>query len=190
MNSERACIEKVLAGDAAAFDDLVHEHGSYVFRIAGNMVAPQDVEEVAQEAFIRAFRDLRSYRFQAPFRHWLARIAVRACYDHWRRERRRRLVPVDDQQLRALELEASELRRGEEAAVERAREILGWALAHLAPPDRLAFSLLYLEDVPMREAAGMMGWSLAKIKARSFRARRALRKLLAARKADDEEETS
>lgn len=63
-------------------------------------------------------------------------------------------------------------------AVERARDLMDRVLEHLAPEDRLVFTLLYLEELPMKEAALALNWSVARVKIRSFRARRALRKVL------------
>lgn len=171
-------IEKVLAGDLTAFEDLVREYKSHVFKIVSNMVASKDVEEVAHEAFVRVFKDLASYQRRAPFPHWLSRVTERTCYDHWRKEKRRKAVPVSDNELQALEMEVASLRQSEDSAIERAKELLDWALEHLDPQDRLAFALLYLDGMSMEQVGKVLNWSLAKVKMRSFRARRALKKLL------------
>ncbi len=181
LANRQQTIERVISGDVAAFEDIVHSYSDHVFRIVANMVSSQDVEEVAQEVFIRVFTDLTGYRKSAPFEHWLSRVTVRTCYDYWRRYRRQRVVPVSDDQLQLLEQEAAQLDRSDTAAVERAKELLDWALGHLKPQDRLAFSLLYLEEMSMKELGEMLGWSVAQVKIRSFRARQALRKQLTAK---------
>lgn len=178
LDTDWSIIERVLGGDSAAFSDLVQRHKPHVLKIVSHMVASQDVEEVAHEAFIRVFRDLSSYGKRAPFQHWLSKVTVRTCYDYWRKQRSRRVFALSDEDLTALEAEFSGKCQVDDAAVERARELLDWALEHLAPQDRLAFSLLYLEERSMKEVSEIMGWSLAQVKIRSFRARRALRKLL------------
>ena len=178
MEDERQIIKKVLAGDSAAFAEIVRLHRPHVFKIVANMVSWPEIEEVAHEVFIRAYKHLPGYRSTAPFEHWLSKVAVRTCYDYWRRRRRQKVTPVSDEELQALEREVSRLDRFEVQAVERARELLDWALDHLGPADRLAFSLLYLEEMSMKEVAGALGWSIPQVKMRSFRARRLLRKRL------------
>ena len=161
-----------------AFEELLHAHKAHVFKIAAAMVGAADAEEVAHEVFVKAYRDLSSYRRKAPFEHWLARITVHSCHDFWRKKKGDRLVPLSTDDLNMLENHSAGQDRIENIAVGRAREILERVLAHLAPDDRLAFTLLYLEELPMREVALAMGWSLAMVKIRSFRARRHLRKVL------------
>ena len=178
MKDEWPIIEKILAGDVSAFEQIVLEYRPHVLKIVCNMVSGQDVEEVAQEAFVRAYKDLAGYRRKAPFQHWLSKVTVRASYDHWRKQRRQRVQPVSDEELGMLEQEFAALRASEKDAVDRAKELLDWALGHLSPEDRLAFSLLYLEDLSMKEVGETLGWSVARVKMRSFRARHALRKLL------------
>jgi RNA polymerase sigma-70 factor, ECF subfamily len=178
LKDEWQTIERVLSGEVAAFEELVHTYKSHVFKIVAHMVSSQEVEEVAHEVFIRAYKDLAGYRRKAPFQHWLTRIAQRTSYDYWRRQKRQRVIPVSDHDLRALEAAASGLQQFEDAAIQRAKELLDWALESLDPEDRLAFSLLYLEDMSMQEVGKILGWSLAKVKIRSFRARRVLRSLL------------
>jgi RNA polymerase sigma-70 factor (ECF subfamily) len=178
VNDDGQIIAAVLSGNAAAFEGLVQKYKAYVFKIASHMVPSPEVDEVAHEAFIRAYKDLGSYRQQAPFQHWLSRVTERTCYDHWRRVRRQRVVAVAEEELKALVLEADLAKQSEEAAVKRARESLDWALGHLDPVGRLAFSMLYLENMSMPQVGEALGWSVAKLTIRSFRARHALKKLL------------
>ena len=168
----------MLAGDVNAFEELVHAHKAHVFKIAAGIVGADEVEEVAHEVFIKAFKDLSGYRKKAPFEHWLARVTVRTCCDFWRRKRRDRLMPVSMEDLSFLEDRALKAERVESSAAQRARDLLERVLQHLAPEDRLAFTLLYLEERPMKEVALELDWSVARVKIRSFRARRTLRKVL------------
>ena len=178
MNDERRIARRILSGDYDAFEELIQRYKPYVFKIVAGMVAAPDVEEVAHETFIRVFKGLSAYRGEAPFQHWLSKVTVRTCYDYWRQRKPVPVVALSDDQIRALELEVASLRIAEEGAVERAKEIVDWALNHLSPPDRLAFSLLYLEEMSMKEVGQTLGWSLAQVKIRSYRARKKLRKLL------------
>lgn len=126
------------------------------------------LEDISQEIFIRAYRNLRKFRGDAPFEHWLARLAVRVCYDFLRKNRRfRGDVPLEREDLMA----APETGR-------EAREVLDFALARLAPEERLVITLLELEDKSVREVAELTGWSESNVKVRAFRARQALKKIL------------
>src|ERR1043166_2793395 len=77
-------IRRVVAGDADLFEHLITRHRAHVSRIVGGHVPREMVEEVAHDVFVRAYTSLPTYSFRQPFPHWLATIAVRTCYDHWR----------------------------------------------------------------------------------------------------------
>lgn len=178
MIDEHQIIARVLSGEVDAFSDLLTLHQSHVFKIVANMVASEDVEEVAHVVFIKVFRDLALYKFRSPFEHWIAKIAVRTCYDHWRTRRRQKVVTVSDQQLNLLEASIAHLENQETDAVRRAGELLDKALSWLDPKDRLAFSLLYLEGMAMKDVGEKLGWSVAQVKIRAFRSRQLLRRKL------------
>src|SRR5574341_2697785 len=84
-----ALVRRTLAGDREAFGVLVRRYERLVFRIVGGFLRnPADVDEVAQEVFVRAYVALPSFRLGLPFRPWVAQIATRASYDLLRRRRR------------------------------------------------------------------------------------------------------
>jgi RNA polymerase sigma-70 factor, ECF subfamily len=192
--SDNEIIRQVLAGEVDRFVELITRHQQHVGRIVAGHVPRDMVEEVAHEAFVRAYTSLPTYRFRTPFAHWLATIALRACYDHWRSatSSRRGEVSIDspssasmdrpDEQpqqwadrLLAAESEArfDELVRRQETA-----ELLHWALAQLSPENRMVVSLVHLEGCSVREAAERLGWSMINVKVRAHRARQQLRKIL------------
>ncbi len=85
-------IKRAQQGDAEAFAPLVQKHQQRVFSLAYHLVRRRDeVEDLAQEIFIKAFRAIRSYNFQSSFATWLSRIATNHCYDYLRRERSSRV---------------------------------------------------------------------------------------------------
>ncbi len=171
-------VDKVLAGDVSTFELIIERHKAQVFKIVSAMVNSQEVEEVAHQAFVRAYRDLHTYRKQAPFEHWLAKVTVRTCYDHWRSVKRNRVQVASDEKMRVFEAASSNVVQCENGAVERAKDLVDWALDYLKPQDRLAFTLLYLEEMSFKEVSEILGWSIVQLKMRSFRARNTLRKLL------------
>lgn len=178
LKEERNPVERVLSGDTAAFEEIIRANKERVLKVVSNMVPSDAVEEAAQETFVRAYGALHSFRGKGAFEHWLVRIAVNTCYDYWRRERKRKVVPVSDVELHALESRMLDERLSEDAAVDAAKELLDAALQHLSPADRLVFSLLYLEGLSMKEVGEQMNWSVAQVKIRSFRARHRLKDVL------------
>jgi RNA polymerase sigma-70 factor (ECF subfamily) len=87
--SDNELIERFLAGDRRAFDDLVVRHQKQVYSTAYRMVGnAETAEEIAQETFIRAFKGLRRFRQKANFKTWLYRITMNLCYDEFSRRKK------------------------------------------------------------------------------------------------------
>src|SRR5258707_248675 len=84
-------IALVLRGDTARFELLVTKYQPRIFATARRYARREsEVEDIVQEVFIKAFQKLGSYRAEAPFEHWLMRLAVRTCYDFLRAHQRNR----------------------------------------------------------------------------------------------------
>ena len=168
--SDERLIQSTLAGDDEAFAELVRRYKGRVFGIAARFARNgAELDDVCQEIFIKVYRNLGRFRGDAPFEHWLSRIAVRACYDLLRKTRREReQVPLDGLPLGV----------EDNMAPQQAREVLEFAMAKLSPKHRLAITLLELEEKSVRETAELTGWSEANVKVRAFRARQALKKIL------------
>ena len=177
-------VRRVLAGDIEAFAAIVKAHERWIAADLSRRLPPQDVQEVAQDTFVRAFRSLPTYRGDAPFRIWLLRIARHAAMDFWRKRYRRRdrsFADLDDSSLLHVEDLRQEDLAGQQAdrdAQESAREWLEAALRRLSPDDRAVVTLVELEDCSMEDAARRLGCSLSAIKVRAFRARRRLKAIL------------
>ena len=89
---EIECIRRVQQGDAEAFGPLVERYQKRIFSIVYHLVRRRDeVDDLAQEIFFKAFRAIRSYNFQSSFATWLSRIAVNHCYDYLRKVRASRI---------------------------------------------------------------------------------------------------
>lgn len=177
-------IERVLQGDTNAFELLLQRYESDVVRIVKRHIPPDSAAETAQDVFVRAYQSLAGFKKKSPFRNWLSAIAVRTCYDFWRKKYRNREVPLstfsEAQQERIETFLASRAAEDYEDAAHRkeAGELLDWALAQLSPEDRMVTELVYLDGLSGQEAAQMLGWTVANVKIRSFRARKKLRTLL------------
>lgn len=175
--SDERLIKAAIAGDDGAFALLVSRHKRRVFAIAARFARDGDeLEDICQEVFIKAYENLRSFRHDAPFEHWLSRISVRACHDALRKRRHEQgHRPLDDHacQVRDRTADAREEAR-------QARELLKGAMARLKPDECLIITLMELEGYALDEVAEMTGWSSANVKVRAFRARQALKRILEA----------
>jgi RNA polymerase sigma-70 factor (ECF subfamily) len=185
-------IERVLEGDVDCFAELIARHREHVAKIVNRHVPPECVEEVAHDVFVRAFTGLAGYSAAVPFEHWLSGIAVRACYDFWRAARRH-AVPISalteehDAWIERVLTVESDAQFQAETGRREAREVLRWALSRLSPENRLVLALVHLEGYSVREAAKLLGWSVANVKVRAYRARRALQRLFSAEERDHDQ---
>lgn len=177
-------IHRVLEGDTDAFEALVTGYKNYVFKIVSKHMPGDLVEETAHDVFIGAFQSLKSFGYRSDFKHWLSRIALRTCYDYWRKQYRSpetAISSLSERHHRWLrEVVDRESFQGfyEKGRREESKEILDWALGHLNPEDRMVIELIYLEGMSGKEVADLLGWSIANVKIRSFRSKNKLRRLL------------
>jgi RNA polymerase sigma-70 factor (ECF subfamily) len=182
--SDRTDVDRVLAGDVNAFANLLKRYQDHVTRIVRRHVPPDRVEETAQDVFVRAYRSLGNFREDDRFRQWLSAITVRTCYDFWRRRYRRQEVVVSQlseahrawiEKVGAADAEQAWQALGNRA---EARQVLDWALAQLSAEDRMVIELVHLEERSVKEAARLLGWSVANVKVRAFRVRKKMHKLI------------
>ena len=179
--TEAELIAAVLRGDPASFEPLVQKYSPRVFATARRYARREsEIEDIAQEVWLKAFDKLDSFRGEAPFEHWLMRLTVRTCYDFLRGHQRNRESAFSD----LTGPEADWLERfvtQPEAAAETAdaaKLLVGRVLEKLSPPARLVITLLEIEDRSVKEIAQLTGWSVPLVKVRAFRARAEMRKIL------------
>ena len=174
-------IAAVLNGDVASFEPLVTKYQPRVFATARRYARREDeVEDIVQEVFLKAFQKLSSFRGDAPFEHWLMRLAVRTCYDFLRSHQRNRELTFTDisgETADWLERFVTDPSDADETAT-AARELVQRLLSQLSPPARLVITLLEIEDRSVKEVAALTGWSVPVVKVRAFRARAEMRKCL------------
>jgi RNA polymerase sigma-70 factor (ECF subfamily) len=172
-DEDAALVRSAVGGDNEAFAELVSRHKGTVLRRAARFARNHaDLEDLGQETFLRAYRDLRSFRGDAPFGHWLSRIAVRVCYDALRKRR----GEEKDVSLEVLAYPLADPSTGNGTSAQLARIVLDRAMSRLKPEDRLVITLYELEDRSVREVAELTGWSETRVKVRAFRARQALKR--------------
>jgi RNA polymerase sigma-70 factor, ECF subfamily len=172
---DAALIARAQAGDIEAFGVLVERHRDVVLRVARRIVGPDEADDVAQDALLRAFHRLGSFRGDAPFRAWLLRIAHNTALNA---VARKRPEPVDHTEHEVVD-DGGEPRRPADALerAERAerleRKLLGLSVAH-----RTVLVLRDVEGLSYEEIAELTDAPLGSVKGRLHRARAELAEML------------
>ena len=179
--TEAELIAAVLKGNAASFEPLVKKYSPRVFATARRYARhASEIEDIAQEVWLKAFKKLKSFRGEAPFEHWLMRLTVRTCYDFLRRHQRNResafsdLTEPENDWLERFVTQPEVVSENADAA----RLLVARVLERLSPSARLIITLLEIEDRSVKEIAALTGWSAPLVKVRAFRARVEMRKIL------------
>lgn len=180
MPADASVIERARGGDPEAFNELVR---TYQRRVLGTIYrllgAPDEVEDVAQDVFIRMFRSLGKLRHAGGFELWLYRLAVNTTYDHLRKRRRRRDTPMsclDEDQVHAMDAAVSGRSFQMQQRHREVREVVSRLLDRIPPGDRTLLVLKEVEGLSLNELGQVFGVGAGTVKVRLFRARkRALR---------------
>lgn len=174
---EEQCVAQARGGDASAFEELVRTYEVPVYRLALRMCGgrAEDAQEVAQEAFLAAWRGLPRFRGQCRFSSWLYKLTANAAVDHLRREKRRpAAVPLEnagepaDPHTPQEELERRELHRAVQQALDR-----------LTPEHREVLLLRQMQGLSYQEIGAALSLEEGTVKSRISRAKRQLRTILA-----------
>ncbi len=180
--TEAELIAAVLKGDATSFEPLIQKYSPRVFATARRYARlEREVEDIAQEVWLKAFQKLGSFRGEAPFEHWLMRLTVRTCYDFLRGHQRNReaaFSELSDSENDWLDRFVTEPDSASEKA-DAARQLVERILTQLSPPARLVITLLEIEERSVKEISKLTGWSAPLVKVRAFRARAEMRKIVA-----------
>lgn len=181
---ENEVIRRVLEGDADAFGAIVDEYGKNVYNLALRMTGcPEDAQDLSQEAFIKAFNSLPSFRGDSKFSVWLYRIVSNVCLDFLRSRSKRQTVSLNvDDDGEDAELDVPDLRALPEEELERAltRSAVRRGLLSLPDDMRQILLLREIEGLSYEEIGLALGLEAGTVKSRIFRARKRLcAKLLA-----------
>jgi RNA polymerase sigma-70 factor (ECF subfamily) len=171
---DAALVAQFLAGDSAAFDELVLRHQAAVRRLVLRYVKSEaDAKDITQIAFVRAFEKLSAFRGEAAFRTWLFRIAINLALNHVRG------TPVDLAPIGDVAAFTSSLQTSKLVAAEVWRKVSA-RLDDLPPKQRLALELRIFHDLSFEEVATIAGFSVESAKANFHHAVKRLRGLLPA----------
>ena len=181
--TEKDLIQKAKSGDQDAFGQLVLAHQNKVYTICVHMVTDrEEAADLAQEAFLKAWRSLSTFQGESSFATWMHRLTTNVCLDYLRKQTRRQNIstavslddedsgwtePADHSQDPQLQLEREERKRA-----------LARALGELPEHHRQTLIMREVSGMSYQEIADAMGADLGTIKSRIARARERLRKIL------------
>jgi RNA polymerase sigma-70 factor (ECF subfamily) len=164
------------AGDDSAFETIVVRHCAQVSSVARRLLGnAEDVEDVVQETFLRAFETRHRYPTIGCVRAWLLRITINLCKSRRRSGWWRRILLTRD--YRGVEHPSRDARDAAEQSLERGR--IAAAVDELPEFLRLPFMLRYFEELSGAEIAAALGWNESTVWSRIYAARRALQRRLA-----------
>ncbi|HTM23710.1 MAG TPA: sigma-70 family RNA polymerase sigma factor [Vicinamibacterales bacterium] len=181
MDPDRALVEAAAAGSREAFDELVRRHQAAMITLARVLTSGRgDAEDLAQEVFVRAWRNLKRFRGDSAFRTWLHRVAINVVRTSQTRQGR----------LTRLFSSLGGAEHGEPSreppapdepfdAVLARRQLIDRALATLPDDLRVAVTLRDLQGMDYREIAAVLDLPIGTVESRIFRARQRLKPLLA-----------
>ncbi len=193
-NGDAALVLKIQQGDLKAFDELVGKYERKVFRLARNITNnPEDAEDVLQETFMKAYRNIGGFQGNSKFYTWLVRIAVNESLMKLRKRKSDRTVSMDEgidtgEEVMVREVAVWDDDPEQRYTQEEIRKILQEAVESLRPAFRTVFVLRDIEELSTEETANLLDLSIPAVKSRLLRDRLQLREKLTRffkRKGDD-----
>lgn len=178
-------VSQARGGNERAFEEILRRYSPRVFRIASKFFRqPDQVEDAAQEAFLKAYTQLSSYEGRGSLEGWLTRITTNQCINKLRSAKRRPESSVSEltdhegpwleNQLAGVSMERHQSTESGRVAADLAEKVL----SELPADDRLVLMSIDGEHLPVKDVAALTGWSESKVKVRAFRARRRMRKAI------------
>jgi RNA polymerase sigma-70 factor (ECF subfamily) len=179
--SDAAAVSRARTGDADAFRLLVERHSPMIFRVAWRMTGNEhDADDVVQEAFLRAYRQIDAFEERANFSTWLHRIAVNCALDLLRARKRADSHYGGDPEAAELigSLPGSEAQQDRLLLSSEMKDAVAAAMERLSGNERTAFMLRHFEGMPVEEIGKTLGIQVNAAKHTIFRAVRKLRESL------------
>lgn len=176
-------IKRAANGDEQAFEKLLLAHQKNVYNLCYRMVQdPDDALDLSQEAFLKAWRSLSTYQFDAAFSTWLYRLTTNVCIDFLRRRTRQAhtSLTAEDDEEEGREFSVPDPAPGpeEQAITNDRKQAVSDAMQKLPEDYRLVLQLRVVEDLPYEQIAQIMQVPVGTVKSRLSRARLQLKKIL------------
>jgi len=177
-------IQRAQSGDDAAFNQVVLVYRKRIMGTIARLIGrPEDVEDVAQEVFLRLYYSLDQLRTPEVFEPWLYRLTVNASYDYLRKQRRRnesRMADLSEQQVMMADAMAGGKASSDQKHRTQVKELLDSLLGHLSEEDRVLLKLKEVEGLSLKELEKVYRVKENALKVRLFRARQRVLKAFAA----------
>ncbi|MDR3717571.1 MAG: sigma-70 family RNA polymerase sigma factor [Bryobacteraceae bacterium] len=184
MLVEFETVERARDGDAAAFTILVTTYRRRILGTISRLIGrPEDVEDVAQEVFLRLYDSLGQLRHPQIFEPWLYRLTMNASLDYLRKRKRRpesRMSDLSEQQVMAADARVGTDRDRDQREKSRVREFMNELLAKVSEEDRVLLTLKEVEGLSLKELESVYDVNENALKVRLFRARQRVLKAFAA----------
>lgn len=186
-------VREAQRGDRAAFEDLVRRYDQAVLRLALRLTGSEhEAQDIYQEAFLKAYRNVGSFRFECSFYTWIYRIVTNLCLDHLRRKQVRKedagvVVNSDGEEFSVIEQTADDRPNANPERDLLRRELgsqIGRALEKLTPRERMVFELKHYHGLKLRTVGEMLNTTEETAKNTLFRATQKLRGALAGVRGD------
>jgi RNA polymerase sigma-70 factor (ECF subfamily) len=175
MLVEQELIERARGGDTGAFNEMVLAYRKRILGTISRLIGrPEDVEDVAQEVFVRLYYSLDQLRTAEVFEPWLYRLTVNASYDYLRRSKRRgesRMSDLSEQQVMMADAMAGGKQDAEDRQRGEVREFVDALFQHVSEEDRLLLTLKEVEGLSLKELEKIYRVNENALKVRLFRAR-------------------
>ncbi len=184
MLVEFELIQKAKAGDDASFNQVVLAYRKRILGTIARLIGrPEDVEDVAQEVFLRLYYSLDQLRTPEVFEPWMYRLTVNASYDYLRKQRRRhesRMSDLSEQQVMMADASAGSKQNSEDQRRGQVREHVQALLESVSEEDRILLMLKEVEGLSLKELEQIYSVKENALKVRLFRARQRVLKAFAA----------
>ena len=183
MQEELELIHKAAEGDAHAFEALLLAYQKQVYNLALRMTGnPDDAMDLSQEAFIKAWRGLSSYRFDSAFSTWLYRLTSNVCIDFLRKQKKQKTVPLqymdEASEERELSIPDPGLSTEEQVMAQMEHGRVAAAMEQLEPEYREALTLRVVNGLSYTEIAAILNIKEGTVKSRIARAREKMRLIM------------
>lgn len=175
MLVEFELLQQAQGGDVGAFNQVVTAYRRRIMGTISRLIGrPEDVEDVAQEVFLRLYFSLDQLRTPEVFEPWLYRLTVNASYDYLRKSKRRpesRMSDLSEQQVMMADAAAGSKAQMEEGEKHRVRDTVESLLASVSEDDRILLTLKEVEGLSLKELEQIYHVNENSLKVRLFRAR-------------------
>jgi len=174
-------IDRIVQGERHLFEEVIARYKRLVFSVVRRHVPLEQVEELAHEAFVLIYKDLKSFRGHSPFSFWIQTVTTRVCFNFWREQKRRgsREQPnLDEQEVLSSLTRESVAHFAQEERRQRIGELLRRVVGGLTPEEVMIFTLVLVEERSVKETAQLLELSVVNVKVRTHRLRAKLRRLV------------